>query len=269
MSFFETVSLAFPFMFLILFLVSLLASAVGFKKYLYFISIGYGLSVAAIAVALLIACIPKISVMTVIQLLLLMAYGIRLGGFLLAREVKSGSYRAALKDAYTQKIAFSIKIVTWIACAFLYCSQTSPALYRTIADQNGYSAPVSPWQIAGVLIMALSILLESMADYQKSKAKAQNPSRFCDSGLYKVVRYPNYLAEILFWTGVFVSGFDIYQGGAQWTVSLFGYGCIFYIMLNSTHRMEAKHTTRYGTDEEYKRYIAKTPQLIPFLPIKK
>ena len=39
--------------FLILFAVALVVSAIGFKKYVWFISIGYGFSVAAIGAALL------------------------------------------------------------------------------------------------------------------------------------------------------------------------------------------------------------------------
>lgn len=40
--------------FLVLLLVALVVSAVGFYKYVYFISIGYGFSVAAIGVALMV-----------------------------------------------------------------------------------------------------------------------------------------------------------------------------------------------------------------------
>lgn len=269
MSFSEAVRTAFPSIFSVLFLVSLLASAVGFKKYVYFISIGYGLSVAAIAVTLLIALNTKITILMAIQLLLLMIYGVRLSGFLLAREIKSGAYRAELQDAYTQKVALPVKLATWITCAFLYCSQTSPALYRALTNQTGNTSEISPWEMAGILIMAFAVLLESISDFQKSKAKAINPKRFCDSGLYKIVRYPNYLAEILFWTGMLLSGIDIYQGWTQWAVSLFGYGCIFYIMLNSTKRLEAKQNSRYGMDEEYKSYISRTPKLIPFLSTKR
>lgn len=33
--------------------------------------------------------------------------------------------------------------------------------------------------------MALGIITESVAVFQKSKSKKINPSRFCDTGLYK------------------------------------------------------------------------------------
>ncbi len=270
MSFSEALGAAFPSVFLILFIVSAVVTALGFIKFVYFISVGYGLSVAALALTLGVAYFPSLSAVSMIQLLLLLVYGIRLGGFLLARELKSAAYRTELKgvDHAEKKMPFAVKAVVWLACAFLYCAQTSPVLYRALAEQSGISNNASVCAIAGVVVMTLAIIIESLADFQKSRAKAKNPKRFCDTGLFRLVRYPNYLAEILFWTGVAVSGADVYKGWAQWVVALFGYICIFYVMLDSTKRLEAKQDSRYGKDEAYKRYIAQTPKLIPFFPAK-
>jgi steroid 5-alpha reductase family enzyme len=270
MSFSEALRVAFPSVFLILFIVSAIVTALGFIKFVYFISVGYGLSVAALALTLGVAFFPALSALSIIQMLLLLVYGIRLGGFLLARELKSAAYRTELKgaDQAEKKMPFAVKTVIWLACAFLYCMQISPALYRALADQVGISAKVSLWAILGVTVMALAIILESLADFQKSNSKAKNPKRFCAVGLFKFVRYPNYLAEILFWTGTVVSGADVYKGWAQWVVALFGYICIFYVMLDGTKRLEAKQNSRYGMDEEYRKYIARTPKLMPFFPVK-
>ncbi len=270
MSFSEALGVAFPSVFLILFIVSAIVTALGFVKFVYFISVGYGLSVAALALTLGVAFFSSLSALGIIQLLLLLIYGIRLGGFLLARELKSAAYRTELKgaDNAEKKMPFAVKTVIWLACAFLYCVQTSPALYRALADQAGISAKASVWAIVGVVVMTLAIILESLADFQKSNSKVKNPKRFCDTGLFKFVRFPNYLAEILFWTGIAASGADVYKGWAQWAVALFGYICIFYIMLDSTKRLEAKQNNRYGMDEEYRRYRAQTPKLIPFFLVK-
>ena len=77
--------------------------------------------------------------------------------------------------------------------------------------------------------MALGIILESSADFQKSQAKKINQNRFCDKGLYKIVRCPNYLGEVLFWTGVFISGINILVSPLQWISAILGYICIVYI----------------------------------------
>ena len=121
--------------------------------------------------------------------------------------------------------------------------------------------------VVGVIIMALGIILESAADLQKSAAKKVNPSRFCDSGLYKIVRCPNYLGEVLFWTGVFVSGVNIYGSVWQWIAAAFGYICIVYIMFGGARRLELRQNRNYGYDPEYQAYVKKTPILLPLVPL--
>ena len=97
--------------------------------------------------------------------------------------------------------------------------------------------------------------------------KKVNPSRFCDSGLYKIVRCPNYLGEVLFWTGVFVSGINIYGSVWQWIAAAFGYICIVYIMFGGARRLELRQNRNYGDDPEYQAYVKKTPILLPLVPL--
>ena len=166
------------------------------------------------------------------------------------------------------------KFSIWISCALLYVLQVSPVLFRLMtaelaqADAVETTAGASdPIAIAGVIIMALGILLESAADAQKSKAKKANPNRFCDTGLYRIVRCPNYLGEVLFWTGVFVSGVTIYAGAWQWIGAAFGYICIVYIMFGGARRLELRQNRNYGQDPEYQEYVKKTPILLPLVPL--
>ncbi len=71
--------------FLILWLVGLVISAVGFYKYVYFISLGYGFSVAGMGVAMLVLFWDRLTAGTALFCALLVAYGCRLGGYLLVR----------------------------------------------------------------------------------------------------------------------------------------------------------------------------------------
>ena len=262
--------------FLILLLVALIVSSVGFYKYVYFISLGYGFSIAAMGVTMLIMYRGVLDVSTVLMCLLFLVYGCRLGGYLLLREIKSAAYRNAMKreikdGTYMKMVA---KFSIWISCALLYVLQVSPVLFRLMtaelaqADAVETTAGASePIAIAGVIIMALGILLESAADAQKSKAKKANPNRFCDTGLYRIVRCPNYLGEVLFWTGVFVSGVTIYAGAWQWVGAAFGYVCIVYIMFGGARRLELRQNRNYGQDPEYQEYVKKTPILLPLVPL--
>lgn len=260
MSFFDTFTLSFLFMILI----ALLVSAIGFYKYVYFISLGYGFSIAAFGIAMPIMFMDNITLGVLIASVLFVVYGCRLGGYLLIRELKSSAYRNTMKKEIKDgsSIKFGAKVCIWVSCALLYVFQVSPVFFRL---QN--SGETSVVCIVGVVIMACGILLESLADAQKSKAKAKNPNRFCDTGLYKIVRCPNYLGEVVFWTGVFVSGIDALSGVWQWIAAVVGYVCIVYIMFGGARRLEIRQNKNYGSDKEYQEYVKKTPILIPLVPL--
>ena len=258
--------------FLILVLIALVVSSVEFYKYVYFISLGYGFSVAAMGVAMFIMYFGVLDWGTLAMCLLFVIYGCRLGGYLLIRELKSASYRSTMKkeikDGSTMKMVAKISI--WTSCALLYVLQVSPLLFRLDAAKRAGEASfasANPVAVVGAAIMALGIILESTADMQKSAAKKKKPARFCDSGLYKIVRCPNYLGEVLFWTGVFVSGVNIYASAWQWIAAAFGYVCIVYIMFGGARRLELRQNRNYGDDPEYQAYVKKTPILIPLVPL--
>ena len=263
--------------FLVLMVIALVVSSVGFYKYVYFISLGYGFSIAVMGAALFVMYMDIQNAATLAMCILFLIYGCRLGGYLLIREIKSASYRSTMKKEIKdgKDIKMVAKVSIWVSCALLYGLQVSPLLFR-LMDTNrmltnasydmviGESDPVA---LIGAIIMALGIILESAADWQKSKQKSVNPNRFCDKGLYKIVRCPNYLGEVLFWTGVFVSGVNIYANAWQWIAAATGYICIVYIMFGGARRLELRQNRNYGEDPEYQAYVKKTPILLPLVPL--
>ena len=70
---------------------ALLISAIGFKNYVWFISLGYGFSIAGLGFLMLYLFKDSLSCGTILLCLLFVAYGFRLGGYLLFREVKSST----------------------------------------------------------------------------------------------------------------------------------------------------------------------------------
>ena len=86
-------------------------------------------------------------------------------------------------------------------------------------------------------------------------------------GLYKIVRCPNYFGEILFWTGVFVSGITAYRRVGQWIMAILALIAIVYIMFNGAQRLEKRQNERYGNDPAYREYVNKTPIILPLIPI--
>lgn len=251
----------------IFFALSLLVCLCGFKKYVYFMSIGYGFSVAVIGAAMAVMSLAGVypaGIAHYIQYALFIIYGFRLSGFLLIRELKNAAYRKTLAEATgdESKMPIFVKVAMWLTMGVLYVSQTSGVAFRLF---NGCQSTAMQW--VGIAISASGILLETIADQQKSQQKAKRPDMVAMEQLYKIVRCPNYLGEIIFWTGVTVSSLDILQGVGQWITVIIAYILIVFIMFNGAQRLEKRQMARYGDNAEYKAYADKTPIIIPLLPI--
>lgn len=242
-------------------IVAAIGCCMGFKEFVWFMSVGYGFAVMCIGAYLLVLGLIKgyLTVATAIMCVLFVIYGYRLGGYILKRELTNASYKKTLEKTGSAKaMPVFVSIPMWAYSMWMYTAQTSAVTYRII---NRSSDNVFAW--LGVVIMALAILGESTADRQKSAAKKVNPKRFCDTGLYKIVRCPNYFSEVLFWVGVTVSGIGAVQG-KQWIMVLIALCLITYVMYNSASRLELRHEKTYGLDPEYQKYSDTVPLLFPF-----
>lgn len=256
--------MVFPPSFWLMFGICLLVSAIGFKNYVWFISLGYGFSIAAEGLAMLLLFRASITSGTLLCCLLLVCYGLRLGGYLAIRERKSVSYQknmtGEIRDGKT--IPFGVRCAIWVTCAALYVTQVIPVFYRL---NNGSGSNLFAYIGAG--IAAFGLIFESLADLQKNAAKKTNPRRFVDTGLYRIVRCPNYLGEMIFWTGVLVSGIGALSGVGQWIMALTGYIGIIFVMFSGARRLELRQNRNYGTDPDYQKYVKTVPILLPFIPL--
>jgi steroid 5-alpha reductase family enzyme len=245
----------------------LAVSSIGFYRLVYFISIGYGFSIAALSLASLALGLGSAGILSWMQALLLGAYGLRLGFYLVRREADA-AYRAALSaDGRSPGGSLVLKLVIWPSVSLLYVCQYMPALARFAADARGAADPLPALSVAGLAVMALGLFLEALADAQKAAAKRLRPKRFCDSGLYRLSRCPNYFGEILVWTGNLLAGASLLRGPVAWALAAIGYACIVLVMIGSARRLELGQDARYGADPEYVAYAARVPILLPFLPI--
>ncbi len=256
--------MALPLNFWLLFAVCMVVSSIGFKNYVWFISLGYGFSIAAEGLVMLLMYGKGLSAGTLVCCLLFIAYGCRLGGYLAYREFRMASYnknmKGEIKDGKT--VPMGVKIAIWVTCAVLYVTQIAPVFYRL---HNGSGTNVFTW--IGAAVMLFGVSFESAADIQKNQAKKVNSRRFVDTGLYRIVRCPNYLGEMIFWTGVLISGFGAIQGIGQWIVALTGYIGIIFVMFSGARRLEIRQNKNDGSDPEYQKYVKTVPILVPFIPL--
>ena len=103
------------------------------------------------------------------------------------------------------------------------------------------STQLSALEIIGFTIFMLSIVFETIADYQKLKflkeMKRQNKKNMvCDIGLWKYTRHPNYFAEWMVWNGLIIASIpsyiSLFDSEALWLWIMIGvallYTCLLY-----------------------------------------
>ena len=255
--------------FMILALIALAVSALGFYRVVYFVSIGYAFSVSAMALAAMLLWSSALAAGTTLQGLALVAYGLRLGSYIIARE-RSATFGREREDVRARGAGVGLgkKLLIWPAVSLLYVMMVSPLVLNLEAGLGPASGlPRRLVLGSGLVVMITGLLLEAVADLQKARFKRTSPDRFCDIGLYRWVRCPNYLGEIVFWLGNWAAGLGAYAGVLRWSVPLLGLVAIVLIMIGSTKRLELKQRDRYGDRADFQDYVRTVPVLFPWVPV--
>ena len=95
---------------------------------------------------------------------------------------------------------------------------------------------LSTIEIIGFTIFILSIVLETVADYQKlsflREMKSQNKQNMvCDIGLWKYTRHPNYFAEWMVWNGLIIASIPsflaLFESELLWIWALIGIALLY------------------------------------------
>ena len=232
--------------FLGVYALALLGSSSGFHLFLYFITVGYALGVVLpVSVALCLHSVQRsVKPLTTVHSGLTILWGIRSAAFFLYREYVNWP-QLHNKVVEVNKLAgLNSKVFCWLVYSLCYATMASPCLYRL---QSGKS-----WDLFGKIalgIQATGLLLEAVADYQKStfKSLTGNRNQWCNVGLFRYSTFPNYLGELLFWYGNFLAGMASFQKPREWTLSILGVLFITFVVRGAMHSLGTKQMRRYGS----------------------
>lgn len=256
--------MTFPIELCIVFGVAVLFSSIGLYRTLWFTSVGYGLSVAGAGGILLLLFHAETLPILLVCCGIMLFFGCRLAAFLLLREVTGKNWRRKMREEMgPESTDMGVKLMFWFGCAVLYAMMASPLVYRLVSG-----GPISTSVTIGAALMGLGALLEMWADFSKSRQKKKYPGEICRRGLYHFVRCPNYLGEIIFWTGVLAAGITAFAGAGQWIIAGLGYLGVLFVMFSAARRLQLQQDRIYGQDPRYQRYAGRVPILLPFIPLR-
>jgi steroid 5-alpha reductase family enzyme len=198
------------------------------------------------------------------SLLLLALVGIwagRLGTFLFQRVQKAG------KDARFDDIkpSFARFLSTWTLQGLwvtLTLSAALAAITTTVRQKVGLFA------LIGFLVWAGGFAIEVVADRQKRRFRAdpENKGDFIDTGLWTWSRHPNYFGEIVLWIGVAIITLPVLRGW-QWIGLLSPiFVTVLLTRISGIPMLEKRADEKWGGQEDYEAYKARTPVLIPRPP---
>ena len=132
----------------------------------------------------------------VVVSLFIMAWGLRLSGFLLFRILKTGKDDRFddKRDKFFAFLGFWVFQMLWVWVVSLPVTVlNSPNVQQYPQHSFGTGR-----DIAGVVLFAIGFVMESVSDMQRYRFRAWNDrSAVCDLGFFYVSRHPNYFGEII------------------------------------------------------------------------
>lgn len=188
------------------------------------------------------------------------AWALRLGLFLTWR-VFSETRGDSRFDDFKSGPAF---LLPW-AMQAVWVTLVGAPVYLSNLKSAG-AGDVTPLQLSGLVTAAAGLVLEAAADAQKTLAKRAAPAAPVTDGLFAVVRYPNYLGEVAFWSGLAVAAYDRDDatGSAVSAVS----PALTYLLLRFVSGVPMSEARRKSTPA-YVRYRNRTPAILPIPKIPK
>mmetsp|Transcript_24321 Transcript_24321/g.36050 ORF Transcript_24321/g.36050 Transcript_24321/m.36050 type:complete len:450 (-) Transcript_24321:195-1544(-) len=265
---------------LLVLVVTLLGTSIGFQSFLYFVTVGYALAIFLVSSMALLVYNNKAShtipTLTNIHTSLALLWSLRLMIFLLHREYVNWPQLHKRTIQVNERSRMESKFSVWIICSFFYATMVMPCIYRMqdaiiVADENYIpsSSSSSPWGIVGkigLILQGTGLLLESVADAQKSSFKSrnrgENRSKWCHVGLWKYSTHPNFLGEGMFWVGTYLGGIGCCccrrrsksmnrRSIMPWMICTVGLLFITFVIRGAVESLSVKQLRNYGQDGEF------------------
>ncbi|ORX96215.1 DUF1295-domain-containing protein [Basidiobolus meristosporus CBS 931.73] len=201
-----------------------------------------------------------------------LTWSLKLGSFLFVRILKDGSDKR-MGDIKKKPIRFAI---TWTMQA-VWVFLTALPVYMINGVPYEYQPSISWLDYLGLGIWGVGMLTETIADYQKFtwRLQKENKEKFIKHGLWSLSRHPNYLGEILLWSGSWIMcGGNLLSIAANHPQILSRNTALLSLLsplfvtglltkVSGIPLLEKSSDKKFGHMKEYREYKSRTPVLIP------
>lgn len=172
--------------------------------------------------------------------------------------IKIRRIKISCPDGIKAMIAGNVKEICWMTALTVLCIACFPVnpLVLTGLLEPNYYLPLFilgwiVWAVGMALVMAPILMFPRHGGVPKGKSFVST-TRLVDSGIYAVVRHPQYLGGIL---AVFVATLFLYP---HWLFAVLGIpGAV--ILYLSTREEEKRLIQRFGND--YRNYMQRVPRM--------
>lgn len=201
---------------------------------------------------------PEVDTRSILLMILVLIWAIRLGMFLFRRIMKEGEDKR-FKEIKQSGPSF---LLTWTLQG-LWVSFTLAAALAAITGEHRVEFGIIG--LSGLLVWIIGFGFEALADYQKSKFRSvpENIGKFINTGLWSVSRHPNYFGEILLWIGIAIIALPTLQGWRWMTLISPVFVTLLLTKVSGVPLLEKRADEKWGGQEDYEEYKKKTPVLIP------
>ena len=195
---------------------------------------------------------------SIVVIVLVSMWTIRLGSFLFARILERGEDKRFREI----KKSFSRFLVWWSISALWVFITSLNAIVMVINNANFYS---DIYFYVGLGLWTIGFLFELFADRQKREFQSnqKNKGSFICTGLWSVSRHPNYFGEILLWIGIAIITLPTLNGFQY--ITLASPVFIFFLLtrVSGINILEKNSDKKWGEDPSYLTYKKNTPMLFP------
>ena len=159
------------------------------------------------------------------------------------------------------------------------------ALPTLILNSKNEDTKLCTRDYIGWAMWLVGMIIEATADYQKYTFRSNPANRYIcmqevdlihlsvhlfrdkwiDSGLWSVVRHPNYLGEILLWSGLFISASSTFKSLDYVSILSPIFVALLLTKVSGIPILEKQNMRKWNTNQGFLDYVQKTYRLIPYV----